>query len=84
MQSSVCAASRTGTTIRIDWKSKNPDYYGMYFNCQTNLVERFRKDFADDFEFEGDRAILFPVDKQIPVGPLSKCIAAALTYHRDK
>ena len=80
----LTSESKTGTTIRIDWKSKTPGYYAMYFNCQTNLVERFRNDFADDFEFEGDRAILFPVDRPIPVGPLSKCIAAALTYHRDK
>lgn len=80
----LTSASKSGTTIRIDWKSKNPNYYAMYFNCQTNLVERFRKDYPDDFEFEGDRGIMFPVDQPIPVASLSKCVAAALTYHRDK
>lgn len=76
--------SKTGTTIRIDWKPRYPDYYAMYFNCRTNLVERFRKEYPDDFEFDGNRAIRFAVDEPIPIRPLSCCIAAALTYHRDK
>ena len=80
----LTAASKTGTTIRIDWKQQNPNFYAMYFNCQTDLLDRFRKDCPGDFEFDGNRAIRFSTNSPIPVDPLSKCIAAALTYHRDK
>ena len=80
----LTSSSKSGTTIRFDWKSKQPDYYGVYFNCKTDLVERFKKEFKNDFTFEGNRAILFRTDEPMPIAALSKCIAAALTYHRDK
>lgn len=80
----LTTASKSGTTIRIDWKPKNPDVYAVYFSCQTNLIERFRDEYPSEFQFEGNRAIMFAVDKPLPVGPLSKCLAAALTYHLDK
>lgn len=80
----LTAESKTGTTIRIDWKRKNPDVYGIYFNCQTSLLERFRNDYPDEFQFDRNRAIMLPVDEPLPIGPLSKCFAVALTYHRDK
>ena len=31
---------KTGSTLRMDWKSKDPGHYAMYFNCQTNRDER--------------------------------------------
>lgn len=37
--------------------------------------------FPHDFTFEGNRALVFDVDKAPPDGPLRECIAAALTYH---
>ena len=80
----LTSQSKSGTTIRIDWKPKNPDFYGIYVNCQTDLVKRFRREYSDTFQFEGDRAILIPVTEPLPIEQLSKCIAAALTYHRDK
>ncbi|MEM6365454.1 MAG: DUF1801 domain-containing protein [Planctomycetota bacterium] len=80
----LTTVSKSGSTIRIDWKPSNPNVYAVYFRCQTNLVEQFRKDFPDQFHFEGNRALMFAVDAPIPVAPLSKCIATGLTYHRDK
>lgn len=76
--------NKSGSTLRIDWKKTAPDYYAMYFNCQTTLVDTFRTLFPNDFEFEGQRALLFPLDKEIPQDALAFCIAAALTYHRNK
>jgi hypothetical protein len=40
--------------------------------------------FPDDFKFEGNRAIAFDDDEVVPIDALCFCIAAALTYHRDK
>jgi hypothetical protein len=70
-----------GSTVRLDWKAKNPNRYAMYFHCQTNLIESFRSMFPNDFEFEGNRALLFQVEERVPLDALSVCIAASLTYH---
>ena len=70
-----------GSTVRMDWKAKSPEQYGMYFHCQTNLVESFRSMFPNDFVFEGNRALIFKVGERIPIDAVSVCIAASLTYH---
>jgi hypothetical protein len=73
--------SKAGSTVRIDWKAKDPGHYAMYFNCQTGLVETFRSLFPQDFKFEGNRALLFAIDDRVPTDALSWCVAASLTYH---
>lgn len=76
--------NRTGSLVRIDWKRTKPEQYAMYFHCQTNLIETFRAEFPNTFTFEGNRAIIFGIEDKIPGEELSLCIAAALTYHRNK
>ncbi|MEQ1620817.1 MAG: DUF1801 domain-containing protein [Methylococcales bacterium] len=76
--------NKSGSTIRIDWKQKEPNHYAMYFNCQTNLVETFRTLFPNDFNFEGNRALVFGLEDKIPKDSLAVCVAASLTYHLQK
>jgi len=73
-----------GTTVRIDWKPKDPDQYALYVHCQTTLIESFRLRFPNDFRFEGNRALVLDLDAEPPVDALRQCIAAALTYHRAR
>ena len=80
----LTAKTKTGSTIRIDWKRSNPSQYAMYFHCQTTLVDTFRTLFQNDFRYEGNRAIVFGEVDVVPIKKLSFCIAAALTYHRNK
>lgn len=80
----LTSQSKSGSTIRIDWKRSAPTQYAMYFHCQTNLVETFRELFPDKLHFEGNRSIVFDEDDVVPAEPLSTCIATALTYHRIK
>jgi len=80
----LTSESGSGTTVRIHWKRSAPTRYGMNFHCQTTLVENFRALFPNDFEFEGNRSIVFDENDVVPAEKLSVCIAAALTYHRDK
>lgn len=70
-----------GSTIRIDWKSKAPDQYAMYFICNTGLVETFRGRYGDLFAYEKNRALLFSFDDVLPETVLKECIEMALTYH---
>ena len=68
----------------MDWKSKKPDQYAMYFKCTSRLVETFRIVYKDNFHFEGNRAIVFQMDDKIPKQELTECIKATLTYHKVK
>lgn len=76
--------AKHGSTIRIDWKKKTPDQYSMYFTCTTELVPTFRRLYSDVFEFEGNRAIVFQMDDDVPKVVLKRCISAALMYHKVK
>ena len=75
---------KKGSTIRIDWKPKNPDQYAMYFKCTSKLVLTFRSVFGDKFNYEKNRAILFKLEDSIPEKELKQCIGAALQYHSVK
>jgi len=75
---------KKGSTIRMDWKSKTPDQYAMYFNCNTSLVETFKIVYKDLFKYEKSRAILFKLDDKIPKKELKECIEMALKYHSIK
>ena len=43
----------------------------------------FRELFSEYFEFDGNRAIVFNEEDDVPIEQLSLCIAMALTYHLD-
>ena len=76
--------TKYGSTIRFDWKAKNPNQYAMYFKCTSKLVPTFKALFNEVFTFEKNRAIIFQLEDEIPEAELKKCILAGLTYHRVK
>src|SRR5690554_3643863 len=76
--------TKNGSTLRMDWKKKTPDQYAMYFQCSSRLVDTFRIVFEDKFQFEGNRAIIFHLNQDIPKTELKECIKAALNYHKVK
>ena len=80
----LTAKSKSGSTVRIAYNPTKPLQYAMYFNCQTTLVDTFRTTFPKDFQFEGNRAIVFKMDEEVAKQELIFCIAAALTYHRKR
>ncbi|WP_162343282.1 DUF1801 domain-containing protein [Cyclobacterium salsum] len=76
--------TKNGSTIRMDWKTKTPEQYALYFQCSSRLVDTFRMVFDRTFHYEGNRAIIFAINQQIPVPELKECIKAALRYHKVK
>ncbi len=76
--------TKSGSTIRIDWKEATPDQYAMYFICTTGLVGNFQLIYGDVFKYEGNRAIIFGLDDKVPEKELKHCIELALTYHKVK
>jgi hypothetical protein len=78
---------KTGSPIRIDWKSATPDNYFLFFNCQTKLVDTFRELYSDVLEFQGNRAIVLNVNETTPPSAtlaLKHCLTLALTYQKVK
>lgn len=73
--------SGSGSTIRMDAARGRPGGYAIYFNCQTDLVETFRRLYPDSFAFEGRRALHLDAATPLPAGELGHCIALALTHH---
>lgn len=76
--------TKIGSTLRMDWKSKAPDQYALYFQCTSRLVDTFRMVFNHKFHYKGNRAIVFRLNQKIPVMELKECIKATLTYHEVK
>ena len=73
-----------GSTVRIGWKESSPEYYAMYFNCNTKLVDTFKEIYSDSLKFAGNRAIVFHKNDTVPVNALKHCIALSLRYHQVK
>lgn len=76
--------TKKGSTLRIDWKEKNPDQYAIYFKCTSKLVPTFKEVFGDLFKYENTRALLFDLDEKIPENELKLCISLTLNYHKVK
>ncbi|WP_049723679.1 hypothetical protein [Gilvimarinus polysaccharolyticus] len=73
-----------GSTIRMDWKPKDPDVIKVFFHCQTRLVETFKEVYPSEFDYEGNRAVVIPLNCSIQDSPLGHCLQLALTYHSVK
>lgn len=76
--------TKHGSTVRIDWKPKNPDMVAIYFKCTSKLVPTFKTFYGKILEFETNRAIVLPIDSKFPIEPIKHCITAALRYHKVK
>jgi hypothetical protein len=76
--------TKSGSTVRIDWKKNQKEQYAMYFKCTANLVIAFRERFPTTFTYGENRSIIFNIDDEIPVRELKSCISLALTYHLNK
>lgn len=74
---------KSGSTIRVDWQHKNPDNMGVFFNCNTVLVETFREIFPEDLVYRGNRVVEIPLGKPLP-NELEPCLLMALNYHKLK
>ncbi|MDX2413985.1 MAG: DUF1801 domain-containing protein [Bacteroidales bacterium] len=69
--------TKNGSTLRIAWKDKSPEQFGIYFKYTSSLVPTFKSIYNDIFEFEETRAIVFKINDTIPEVELQHCIAMA-------
>ena len=73
-----------GSTVRMKWSDKNPEQFSLYFNCNSILVETFKELYLDEFEYDGNRAMSFSIDKPVPEDALKHCLSMAMQYHKLK
>lgn len=73
---------RIGTTVRTNALKGSSTHYALYVHCQTGLIETFKRHYAEQFSYDGNRALVFTIEREPPAEPLAHCIALALTYHR--
>ena len=76
--------AKGGSTIRINARTDQADQYAMYFHCKTRLVDTFKVLYGNIFQYEGNRAIIFNVEDEIPIEALTHCVSLSLSYHRRK
>lgn len=76
--------TKSGTTIRIDWKPQNPSQYALYVNCNSSIIPTIKMVYGEVFKYEKNRAIVFDLEEKLPLKELKKCVEVALTYHKIK
>ncbi len=72
---------RTGTTVRIGVKITDLDNGRLFVNCQTTLIQTYKTLFPE-FDYEGNRGVLFDLRKALPEAEIGVMVEAALTYHQ--
>lgn len=78
----LTSKTKAGSTIRLGLPKTGG--YALYTHCQTSLMSDFQTLFPDDFVYEGNRAIHFQPEEELPTDKLRLLIKAALTYHLSK
>ena len=76
--------TNNGSTIRLAWRRSYPQQYAILFNCKTSLIETFKEVYGDIFSYEGNRAIVFGHNDDVPINALTHCIELSLYYKRIK
>jgi uncharacterized protein YdhG (YjbR/CyaY superfamily) len=77
----LTSQTKSGSTIRIDWKKNDPERIHLFVNCNTKLVEIYKELLPEGFDYGGNRSVSFPLNKSLPKRKLSKIIEVALTYN---
>jgi hypothetical protein len=75
---------KLGSAVRMDWKPKDPNHYFIFFHCQTKLVDTFRELYRDTLAFQGKRAIVLALNRELPEDIIRHCLKMAFTYKNPK
>ncbi len=73
---------KSGTPIRLGTPKSSPGCYALFVPCQTTLIETIREIYRDDFQYDGNRALILRADTTYSNDNISHCIAMALMYYR--
>ena len=75
----LSARPRESTATRLG-STKDLEYFGLFFHCESTVIPEFEGLFPNDFRYDGTRAILFRPGDDLQTEKLRLCIAHALRY----
>lgn len=76
--------TKSGTMIRID-QIKNEDHkIGIFFHCQSRVIEMIKLKYGDKLDYDGNRGVLFDTSKRLPKRVIKDCAFLALRYNLIK
>ena len=75
---------KQGSTIRLAWKKSAKHNFYIYFNCKSLLIPTIKELYQQQFKYEANRALVFNLDKPLPIKALTHCFSMALNYHNIK
>ena len=75
---------KTGSTLRMGYREKNPDVLSLYFICNTNLVDTFRELYGDQLVLVDNRELQIQCGDTSSKTMIRDCIRKTLEYHKIK
>ncbi|GAC16230.1 DUF1801 domain-containing protein [Aliiglaciecola lipolytica] len=76
--------TKTGSTLRMDWKPSKPAHISVFVNCQTKLIETFKELYPQELSYVGNREIALPLNKPLPLQVLAHCFELTFKYQKIK
>lgn len=71
---------KSGTTVRFSYRPTSKQC-AILVHCSTTLIDNFKNQYPDAFEYEKNRAILFPSNEDVDIRLLTAFLENALSYH---
>ncbi len=72
---------RTGSTLRMDWSSKSPDFLSVFVDCKTDLAARMQDIYPDLPVNDGQRHMAIALEAALPEQALAHLAEMTFTYH---
>jgi len=79
----ITFSPKSGTTIRLSQDSVLKEKFRISVHCQTSLIAEF-KEIYPQLEYDGNRSIIFDINKKLPKNAIEHFIYLALSYHSRK
>ena len=72
--------AKTGTSLRIAWNRRRPSEFGVFVNCNTDLIADFKKQHRT-LTYQKTRAIIFKDNETVPLKEIAQFIRNVFTYN---
>ena len=78
---SYITSKSTGTTIRLAMVKSTQNQFGIFFNCKSSMISSIKEIFGNQFNYQGNRALVFTTQDELHLNNIKYCFELALTYH---
>ena len=75
------AATKSGLMLRLGWHPTRPAQVAIYFHCRSQMMVKLQRVYDNQIETLGNRAMVFDLNKPLPMDIIDDVLAMALTYY---